>query len=140
VALSQYELLCDVATAARGALRADLWSIAAGYAALLGWLYQDAGDLTASGRWHDVMIERAHRSQGIQLVAFALHCKAMLHADMGDGPGSWTWPMRACGSSRTCVPRPGSCSSSRPPTAPLSSAGMAPTVRAPGSSTKRLAS
>ena len=87
VALSQYELLCDVAAAARGSLRADLWSIAAGYAALLGWLYQDAGDLAASGRWHDVMIERAHRSQGIQLVAFALHCKAMLHADIGDGPG-----------------------------------------------------
>lgn len=87
VALSQYELLCDVAAEARGSLRADLWSIAAGYAALLGWLYQDAGNLPASGRWHDVMIERAHRSQDINLVAFALHCKAMLHGDMGDGAG-----------------------------------------------------
>jgi hypothetical protein len=87
VALSQYELLCDVAAAARGSLRADLWSIAAGYAGLLGWLYQDAGNFAASGRWHDVMIERAHRSQDIQVVAFALHAKAMLHTDMGDGPG-----------------------------------------------------
>lgn len=87
VALSQYELLIDVAATARGALRSELWSIAAGYAALLGWLYQDAGDVAASGRWHDVMIERAHRSHDVQLVGFALHCKAMLHADMGDGPG-----------------------------------------------------
>lgn len=87
VALSQCELLCDVAGEARGTLRASLWSIAAGYAALLGWLYQDAGNHPESGRWHDIMIERAHRSQDIQLVGFALHCKAMLHADMGDGPG-----------------------------------------------------
>lgn len=87
VALSQYELLCDVANEACGSLRETLWSTAAGYAALLGWLYQDAGDVARSGRWHDVMIERAHRSHDIQLVAFSLHCKAMLLADAGDGPG-----------------------------------------------------
>jgi hypothetical protein len=86
-AVSQYELLCDVAGAASGSLRSDLWSVAAGYSALIGWLFQDGGDLGASARWHDVMIERAHRSQDVQLVAFALHCKAMLHADMKDGPG-----------------------------------------------------
>jgi hypothetical protein len=86
-AISQYELLCDVAGAAAGSLRSDLWSVAAGYSALIGWLYQDGGDLGASTRWHDVMIERAHRSQDVQLVAFALHCKAMLHADMKDGLG-----------------------------------------------------
>jgi hypothetical protein len=33
------------------------------------------------------MIERAHRSQDVQLVCFALHNKAMLHADMRDGRG-----------------------------------------------------
>jgi hypothetical protein len=87
VALSQYELLCDVAGEASGSLRMSLWGIAAGFGGLIGWLYQDAGDLAASGRWHDVMIERAHRSHDLQLVAFALHCKAMLHTDMGDGPG-----------------------------------------------------
>jgi len=86
-AVSQYELLCDVAGAAGASLRTDLWSVAAGYAALIGWLYQDGGDLDVSARWHDVMIERAHRSHDVQLVAFALHCKAMLHADMNDGPG-----------------------------------------------------
>jgi tetratricopeptide (TPR) repeat protein len=86
-ALAQYELLCDVAADARGSLRADLWSIAAGFAGLLGWLYQDAGNLAVSGRWHDAMIERAHRSQDVNLLAFTLHCKAMMLADMGDGPG-----------------------------------------------------
>jgi hypothetical protein len=87
VARSQYELLCDVAGSATRPVRDELWSIAAGFAALLGWLYQDAGDLEESARWHDVMIERAHRSRDPQLVGFSLHCKAMLHADMGDGRG-----------------------------------------------------
>jgi len=50
-------------------------------------MHQDAGDLAESGRWHDVMIERAHRSHDPQLVGFALYCKAMLHTDMSDGPG-----------------------------------------------------
>lgn len=87
VALSQYGLLCEVANDARGALREELWSVAAGYAALLGWLYQDAGEPARSARWHDEMIERAHRSHDVQLVAFSLHCKAMLLGDAGDGPG-----------------------------------------------------
>lgn len=85
VAASQYDLLCDVADAATGSVRPDLWTIAAGFAALLGWLHQDAGNLTASARWHDVMIERAHRSGDPQLVGFSLHCKAMLLGDAGDG-------------------------------------------------------
>ncbi|GAA3942852.1 hypothetical protein GCM10023085_25740 [Actinomadura viridis] len=37
--------------------------------------------------WHDVRLERAHRSNDRQLVAFALHNKAMLHADLLDGHG-----------------------------------------------------
>ncbi len=87
VASAQYQLLCDIAVTASGRLRGELWATAAGYAALLGWLHQDAGDLAESARWHDVMIERAHRSQDPQLVGFALYCKAMLHTDMADGPG-----------------------------------------------------
>ena len=87
VARDQYALLCDVASSASGPLRSDLWGIAAGYAALLGWLCQDAGQLAESGRWHDAMIERAHRTGDDQLVAFSLHCKAMLLGDVGDGPG-----------------------------------------------------
>jgi len=87
VATAQYELLCDIAGTASGTLRGELWATAAGFAALLGWLQQDAGDLAESTRWHDVMIERGHRSHDPQLVAFALYCKAMLHTDMADGPG-----------------------------------------------------
>jgi hypothetical protein len=87
VATAQYDLLCDIADTAGAPLRGDLWATAAGFAALLGWLHQDAGDLAASARWHDVMIERAHRSHDPQLVGFALYCKAMLHTDMSDGPG-----------------------------------------------------
>jgi hypothetical protein len=85
VATAQYDLLCDIAGTASGPLRGELWATAAGFAALLGWLHQDAGNLGDSGRWHDVMIERAHRSHDPQLVGFALYCKAMLHTDMADG-------------------------------------------------------
>lgn len=87
VAADQYELLCNVAGSARGSLRSDLWGISAGYAGLLGWLHQDAGNLAESGRWHDIMIERAHRAGDNHLVAFAVHCKAMLLGDQGDGRG-----------------------------------------------------
>ncbi|MFF5263250.1 multiprotein-bridging factor 1 family protein [Actinomadura viridis] len=86
-AAAQYDLLCDLANAARGTLRPRLWSLAAGYAAFLGWLYQDGGNIDRSVYWHDVMLERAHRSNDRQLVAFALHNKAMLHADLLDGQG-----------------------------------------------------
>lgn len=86
-AIPQYELLCNLANAATGTLRGDFWGLAAGYAAFVGWLYQDVGDLRTSIYWHDQMLERAHRSQDMQLVGFALHNKAMLEADMGDGYG-----------------------------------------------------
>ncbi len=86
-AKGQYALLSDVAGSASGPLRGELWGISAGYAALLGWLYQDAGNLSESGRWHDSMIERAHRTADDQLVAFSLMCKAMLLGDTGDGRG-----------------------------------------------------
>ncbi|TYK50876.1 Twin-arginine translocation pathway signal [Actinomadura decatromicini] len=86
-AAAQYELLCDLAAGAQAPLRRRLWSLAAGFAAFLGWLYQDGGDLDRSAHWHDLMLERAHRSHDPQLVAFALHNKAMLLADLGDGRG-----------------------------------------------------
>lgn len=87
VATDQDELLTEVAGSATGTLRAGLWGIAAGYAALLGWLHQDAGNIGQSSRWHDTMIERAHRTSDDHLIAFSLHCKAMLLGDQGDGRG-----------------------------------------------------
>lgn len=86
-ATDQDELLADVAGNAKGNLRAGLWGISAGYAALLGWLHQDAGNLSESITWHNTMIERAHRTSDDHLIAFSLHCKAMLLGDQGDGPG-----------------------------------------------------
>jgi hypothetical protein len=43
VAADQDALLVDVAGSASGTLRAGLWGIAAGYAALLGWLHPGRG-------------------------------------------------------------------------------------------------
>lgn len=87
IAVTQYQMLCEFAETARGHLHHTMWALAAGYAAFIGWLYQDGGDIPRSAHWHNVMLERAHRSLDPQLVGFALHNKAMLHADMGDGPG-----------------------------------------------------
>jgi len=86
-AAAEYETLRGFAVGAHSSLRGGLWAVAAGYAGLLGWLCQDAGDLGQSGRWHDVMLEHAHRARDAQLVAFALYCKAMMLGDEGDGPG-----------------------------------------------------
>ncbi len=62
--------------------------LATAYSALVGWLYQDAGDLKRSMHWHDVMLELAHRSGDVQHIGFALANKAMLRVDMGDGRGA----------------------------------------------------
>lgn len=105
VATAQYDLLCDIAGTAPRPLRGDLWATAAGFAALIGWLQQDAGDLAESSRWHDVMIERAHRSHDPQLVGFALYCKAMLHTDMGDGPGVLDLTGAALGGGADLIPK-----------------------------------
>ncbi|MBV9381333.1 MAG: 4a-hydroxytetrahydrobiopterin dehydratase [Streptosporangiaceae bacterium] len=136
VALSQYELLCDVAAAAASGLRGELWGVAAGYAALIGWLYQDAGDLVTSARWHAAMIERAHRSQDLQLVSFALYCKAMLHADMKDGPGVLDLTGQRCWTPAAWSRRSACFSSSRPHTAPPSRAATTRRTLATGSSAR----
>ncbi|MEV5413928.1 helix-turn-helix transcriptional regulator [Thermopolyspora sp. NPDC052614] len=85
IVADQYRLVCDIASEAEEPSHRQMWSLAAAYAAFLGWLYQDSGDLRKSAHWHDVMLERAHRSCDEQLVAFALHNKAMLYVDMCDG-------------------------------------------------------
>lgn len=88
VVFTQYGLLCTLADEAQGRLRQEMWSLAAAYAGFLAWLHQDGGNLDKSAHWHNVMLERAHRSLDPQLVAFALHNKAMLYVDMLDGPGA----------------------------------------------------
>ncbi len=46
---TQTELIVALLKNAETAVRRDLLSVGATYTALLGWLYQDAGDLKASG-------------------------------------------------------------------------------------------
>ncbi|MCL2580985.1 MAG: helix-turn-helix domain-containing protein [Streptosporangiales bacterium] len=82
---AQTELLMDLASRADAAVRPGLLDTGAAYAALLGWLHQDAGDLTSSARWRDITLSLAHRSGSPELVSYALTNKAMLALDSGNG-------------------------------------------------------
>lgn len=81
----QAELITQLAAAADAPVRRGLLDTGTAYAALLGWLCQDAGDLAASARWRDVTLSLAHRSGDPQLISYALTNKAMLAVDQGDG-------------------------------------------------------
>lgn len=81
----QAEQLAVLAAAADAPVRQGLLDTSAAYAALLGWLYQDAGDLRASAAWRDTTLSWAHRSGDPQLISYALANKAMLALDQGDG-------------------------------------------------------
>ena len=69
---TQTDLIIQLLPRADAAVRADLLGVGAAYAALLGWLYQDAGDLTTSAHWRDATLGLAHRSGDPQLVSYAL--------------------------------------------------------------------
>lgn len=81
----QYETIRQVADMAQGAVHRDLLEIATAFAALIGWLHQDAGDLPSSFRWRSETLDMAHRSGNTQLVSYALTNKAMLGVDTADG-------------------------------------------------------
>jgi len=82
---TQAELITSLAAAADAPVRRGLLDAGTAYAALLGWLYQDAGNLAESARWRDTTLSLAHRSGDQQLVSYALTNKAMLALDQGDG-------------------------------------------------------
>jgi hypothetical protein len=82
---TQTELIVSLLKDAETTVRRDLLGVSAAYTALLGWLYQDAGDLTASARWRDLTLGLAHRSADAQLISYALTNKAMMAVDLGDG-------------------------------------------------------
>ena len=82
---TQTELIVSLLKNAGTAVRRDLLGVGAAYTALLGWLYQDAGDLKASARWRDLTLGLAHRSSDAQLISYALTNKAMMAIDLGDG-------------------------------------------------------
>lgn len=82
---TQAHLIKELAQAADAPVRRGLLSAGVAYAALLGWLYQDAGDIHHSGVWRTLALDMAHRSQDPQLISYALTNKAMLAVDLEDG-------------------------------------------------------
>ncbi|WP_424528527.1 helix-turn-helix domain-containing protein [Sphaerisporangium viridialbum] len=82
---TQAELIKQLAHAADAPVRRGLLGAGVAYGALLGWLYQDAGDINRSGFWRAVALDMALRSQDPQLISYALTNKAMLAIDVGDG-------------------------------------------------------
>ncbi|WP_051025412.1 helix-turn-helix domain-containing protein [Nocardia aobensis] len=82
---AQTELIDCLARTADTSVRYGLLEVGTAYAALLGWLYQDAGDLAASAKWRDTTLSIAHRCGNSDLVSYALSNMAMLALDHGDG-------------------------------------------------------
>ncbi|ARQ72381.1 Twin-arginine translocation pathway signal [Streptomyces marincola] len=83
---AQYELIDRLVRSATGETMHGLLRIGAAYAALVGWLYQDAGDLAAMF-WRGGTQEVAMRSRDRQLVAYSLINQAQVRVDLGDGVG-----------------------------------------------------
>jgi hypothetical protein len=102
---TQAELITRLASAADAPVRRGLLDTGAAYAALLGWLYQDAGDLAASARWRDSTLSLAHRSGDPQLVSYALMNKAMLALDQGDGAAVVDFAQAALSNARELAPK-----------------------------------
>ncbi|MFD9470615.1 hypothetical protein [Streptomyces goshikiensis] len=61
--------------------------VGAAYAALVGWLSQDAGDLGAASFWRGVTQEMAVRSRDPHLIGYSLVNQAQVRTDLGDGYG-----------------------------------------------------
>lgn len=84
---AQYQLIDKLVRSAKGETRRGLLRVGAAYAALVGWLYQDAGDLGAASFWRGVTQEIAVRSRDPHLVGYSLVNLAQVRTDLGDGHG-----------------------------------------------------
>ncbi|MFF9914823.1 Twin-arginine translocation pathway signal [Streptomyces sp. NPDC013457] len=82
---AQYQLIDKLVRSAKGETRRGLLRVGAAYAALVGWLYQDAGDLEAASFWRGVTQEIAIRSRDPHLVGYSLVNQAQVRTDLGDG-------------------------------------------------------
>lgn len=83
---SQYQLIDKLVRSARGETRRGLLRAGAAYAALVGWLYQDAGDMDGAAFWRGVTQEIAMRSRDAHLIGYSLVNQAQVRTDLGDGP------------------------------------------------------
>ncbi|MFD0146225.1 MULTISPECIES: Twin-arginine translocation pathway signal [unclassified Streptomyces] len=82
---AQYQLIDKLIRSAKGEVRRGLLRVGAAYAALVGWLYQDAGDLEAASFWRGVTQEIAMRSRDAHLIGYSLVNQAQVRTDLGDG-------------------------------------------------------
>ena len=81
----QYKLIDNLARTAASETRRGLLRVGAAYAALVGWLYQDAGDMGAAAFWRGITQEIAIRSRDAQLIGYSLVNQAQVRTDLGDG-------------------------------------------------------
>ncbi|MFF2852968.1 Twin-arginine translocation pathway signal [Streptomyces sp. NPDC058001] len=83
---AQYQLIDKLIRSAKGETRRGLLCVGAAYAALVGWLYQDAGDMDGASFWRGVTQEIAMRSRDPHLIGYSLVNQAQVRTDLGDGP------------------------------------------------------
>ncbi|MFC7975178.1 Twin-arginine translocation pathway signal [Streptomyces cinereoruber] len=83
----QYQLIDKLTRSATGETRRGLLRVGAAYAALVGWLYQDAGDLSAAAFWRGITQETALRARDPHLIGYAMVNSAQVRTDLGDGAG-----------------------------------------------------
>ncbi|MFJ9106501.1 Twin-arginine translocation pathway signal [Streptomyces sp. NPDC102283] len=82
---AQYQLIDKLVRSAKGETRRGLLRAGAAYAALVGWLYQDAGDIGGAAFWRGVTQEIAVRSRDVHLIGYSLVNQAQVRTDLGDG-------------------------------------------------------
>ncbi|WP_326771215.1 Twin-arginine translocation pathway signal (plasmid) [Streptomyces sp. NBC_01591] len=82
---AQYQLIDKLLRSAKGETRRGLLRVGAAYAALVGWLYQDAGDMDGAAFWRGVTQEIAMRSRDSHLIGYSLVNQAQVRTDLGDG-------------------------------------------------------
>ncbi|MFD5781124.1 Twin-arginine translocation pathway signal [Streptomyces sp. NPDC126933] len=82
---AQYQLIDKLVRSALGETRRGLLRVGAAYAALVGWLYQDAGDMDGASFWRGVTQEIAMRSRDPHLIGYSLVNQAQVRTDLGDG-------------------------------------------------------
>ncbi|MEU9919529.1 Twin-arginine translocation pathway signal [Streptomyces sp. NPDC051001] len=82
---AQYQLIDKLVRSAKGETRRGLLRVGAAYAALIGWLYQDAGDMDGASFWRGVTQEIAMRSRDVHLIGYSLVNQAQVRTDLGDG-------------------------------------------------------
>ncbi|MEU2134838.1 Twin-arginine translocation pathway signal [Streptomyces sp. NPDC018352] len=82
---AQYQLIDKLVRSAKGETRRRLLRVGAAYAALVGWLYQDAGDMDGAAFWRGVTQEIAMRSRDPHLIGYSLVNQAQVRTDLGDG-------------------------------------------------------